>query len=85
MNYSIASYIGQEVRSFAFLIKRGENFYNLFTLLEAVLPDMADFDAYPLEQGCAHLNISWKLQVETQTYLSLDLQRLGSSYAGLHV
>lgn len=51
MNYSIASYIGQEVRRFAFLIKRGENFYNLFTLLEAVLPDMADFDAYPLEEN----------------------------------
>lgn len=51
MNYSITSYIGQEVRRFAFLIKRGEDFYNLFTLLEAVLPDMADFDAYPLEEN----------------------------------
>ena len=51
MNYSIASYIGQEVRRFAFLIKRGKVFYNLFTLLEAVLPDMADFDAYPLEEN----------------------------------
>lgn len=49
MNYSIASYIGQEIRRFAFLIKRGKDFYNLFTLLEAVLPDMSDFDAFPLE------------------------------------
>lgn len=50
MNYSISSYIGKEVRRFAFLIKRGSDFYNLFTLLEAVLPDMADFNAFPLEE-----------------------------------
>ena len=51
MNYSIASYIGQEVRRFAFLIKRGKDFYNLFTFLEAVLPDMADFEAYSFEKN----------------------------------
>lgn len=73
MNYSIASYIGQEVRRFAFLIKGGENFYNLFTLLEAVLPDMADFDAYPLEENKPFCKFDKKAPgSEDKIFLSID-------------
>lgn len=73
MNYSIASYIGQEVRRFAFLIKRRENFYNLFTLLEAVLPDMADFDAYPLEENKPFCKFDKKVPgSEDKIFLSID-------------
>ncbi len=73
MNYSITSYIGQEVRRFAFLIKRGEDFYNLFTLLEAVLPDMADFDAYPLEENKPFCKFDKKAPgSEDKIFLSID-------------
>lgn len=73
MNYSIASYIGQEVRRFAFLVKRGEDFYNLFTLLEAVLPDMSDFDAFPLEGDRSFCKFDKKASgSEDKIFLSVD-------------
>lgn len=73
MNYSITSYIGKEVRRFAFLIKRGADFYNLFTLLEAVLPDMPDFDAFPLEKGRSFCRFDKKAPGgEDKIFLSVD-------------
>ena len=51
MDYSIKAYIGKEVRRFSFLIKHGDDYYNLFTLIETVLPDMQDYEAFPPKSG----------------------------------
>ena len=73
MNYSITSYIGKEVRRFVFLIKRGDEFYNLFTLLEAVLPDMSDFALFPLEDGLPFCRFDKKAPGgEDKIFLSVD-------------
>lgn len=73
MNYSISSYVGSEVRRFAFLIKRGDEFYNLFTLFEAVLPDMSDFDQFTLEDGQPFCQFDRKAPGnEDKIFLSVD-------------
>ena len=74
MNYSISSYVGSEVRRFAFLIKRGDEFYNLFTLFEAVLPDMSDFDQFTLEDGQPFCQFDRKAPGnEDKIFLSVDI------------
>lgn len=74
MNYSITNYIGSEVRRFSFLIKRGRVFYNLFSLYEAVLPDMQDIDAYPMEDGHPFCRFIEKAPGdEDKVFLSVDV------------
>ena len=77
MNYSITSYISQKVRRFSFLIKRDGVFYNLFTLYEAVLPDMQDGDAFPLENGHPYCRFIKKTPGnEDKVFLSVDVCEL---------
>ena len=74
MNYSITDYIGQEVRRFSFLIMRGRVFYNLFTLYEAVVPDMQDVNAFPSENGHPFCKFDKKAPGnEDKVFLSVDV------------
>lgn len=74
MNYSITDFIGQEVRRFSFLIMRGRVFYNLFTLYEAVVPDMQDANAFPPENGHPFCKFDKKAPGnEDKVFLSVDV------------
>lgn len=77
MSYSIKSYIGKEVRRISFLIKREKDYYNLFTLFEAILPDMPDVDAFGMENGLPFCRFDKKAPGDAdKLFLSVDKCRL---------
>lgn len=74
MNYSITDYFGKKVRRFSFLIMRGRVFYNLFTLYEAVVPDMQDVNAFPSENEHPFCKFDKKAPGnEDKVFLSVDV------------
>ena len=70
---SLASYIGQQVTRYSFLVKRGKDYYNLFTVMECIFPDMQDYEHFPAKDGHPFCAFDHKADGDAdKVFLSVD-------------